>query len=90
MGDDPNEQNFREFLRALVAADFVEGTALGVMKFVIANSREKLSQKQEAVFQKQVIDEFVHEKCKVCNQTIPWSEMFQAIDSGVCAACVRR
>jgi hypothetical protein len=87
MSDDPEEVEFRRFLQKLIDGRHLEDPARGITKLVIDKGREVLSEKQEFVFQKDVIDEYVHETCDRCHQDIPWCEMFHAIDTGLCAAC---
>jgi hypothetical protein len=82
-----DEFQFREFLQQLVKAGYLDGKALGITALVIDKGREELSEKQEFVFQKEVLERYVHERCRVCQQKIPWCEMFFAIDRGECAAC---
>jgi len=87
MSDDPDKMQFNGFLQELVDARYLEDPTRGITKLVIDKGREVLSEKQDFIFQRHVIDEYVHEKCEVCHQKIPWCEMFHAIDSGLCAAC---
>jgi hypothetical protein len=37
-----------------------------------------------------VINPLITEGCKTCGNEIPWSEMYQAIDSGRCLACISK
>jgi hypothetical protein len=89
-GPPSEESQFKDFLNQLINAKYLEGAALGITKLVIDKGREALSGKQEYVFQKDVIDRFVHERCKTCHDTIPWCEMFFAIDRGQCVGCDQR
>ncbi len=88
MSDDPEGMEFNGFLQELIDARYLEGPARGITKLVIDKGREALSEKQEFIFQRHVIEEYVHERCNMCHQPIPWCEMFHAIDKGLCAACV--
>ena len=88
MSDDPDRMQFNGFLQQLIDARFLEDPALGITKLVIDKGRDALSEKQEFIFQRHVIDEYVHEACDMCHQDIPWCEMFHAIDRGLCQACV--
>ena len=90
MSDDPDKMECGRFLQELISARYLEDPARGITKLVIDKGREALSQKQEFVFQRNVIDEYVHERCDMCHQKIPWCEMFQAIEGGLCAACASR
>jgi uncharacterized membrane protein len=87
MSDDPDKIEFIRFLKELVHARYLEGPALGITRLAIDKGREALSEKQAFVLHRNVMDEYVHERCGMCHQKIPWCEMFQAIDTGLCAAC---
>ena len=87
MSDSHDMMEFNGFLQQLIDARHLEDPARGITKLVIDKGREALSEKQELVFQRHVINEYVHEKCGSCHQNIPWCEMFHAIDTGLCAAC---
>ena len=87
MSDDPDKTDFGQFLQELISAQHLEDPARGITKLVIDKGREALSQKQEFVFQRSVMDEYVHERCDMCHQKIPWCEMFHAIATGLCSAC---
>lgn len=84
---DQNRMEFNGFLKQLINAGYLEDPALGITKFVIDNGYAEMTPKQNFVFQKEVIEGFVHEECEMCHQEIPWPEMFFAIDKGACAAC---
>jgi NAD-dependent SIR2 family protein deacetylase len=88
LSDDSDEIEFRGFVRELIDADYLQDSTLGIAKLVMDEGREKLSVKQNFVFQKNIIDEYAHQKCEMCHQKIPWSEMFSAIDTGLCARCI--
>lgn len=86
MSDVDNE--FTAFLEELLSLERIEGVAAGITKKVIAQGRDSLSQKQDYVFQKEVLDEYVYESCDVCCNSIPWSEMVDAYDNGGnCGRC---
>ena len=79
-----------EFFKQLIQAKYLEGPALGITTLVIAEGVRGLSEKQNYVFQREVMDRFVHEECESCRQKLPWCEMFFAIDRGECTACDAR
>lgn len=81
------DDSFNEFLQTLVDAGRLEGAALGITKLVIDKGIESLSEKQKYVFQTQVIDEYTVDECMRCGHAIPWSEMYLALDSGMCSYC---
>ncbi len=87
MSDDPDKMEFNRFLQILIDGRYLEDPACGIAKLVGDKGREALSEKQEFVFQRHVIDKYVHEECERCHVKIPWCEMFHAIDTGLCAAC---
>jgi hypothetical protein len=78
------KDEFNDFLKELIRVGFLEGKALGITKFVIDQGCDKLTKRQEYVFQNEVIDRFVHETCEVCGEKIPWYQMYSAIESGRC------
>jgi hypothetical protein len=87
---DADKMQFDDFLQDLIKGRYLEGAALGITKLVISQGRESLVGKQDFIFQKFVLDEYAHERCAVCNQKIPWCEMFHAINNGLCAACIQK
>jgi len=86
----PHPDSFAGFLQELVDARYLEGSANGITKQVIHQGCESLTGAQEAVFQREVIDPYVRKKCDCCGNTIPWPEMFQAIRTSRCLACIIR
>ncbi len=89
-GGNWDEATYYGFLEELVEAGYLEGAALGITKRVIHEGRDSLTENQDYVFERYVLGEYVRDKCNVCHQTIPWCEKFQAIQSGLCAACLIR
>jgi len=83
---DRNDHEFAEFLTQLIKSGRLEGAGLGVFKFVLAQGDQSLTEPQKAIFYG-LMNNFVHDKCDLCSQEIPWSEMYSAIDTGTCAAC---
>jgi len=85
---DYEDNDFKLFLQQLVDNKHLEGVELGITKLVIDKGIESLSEKQQFVFQKEVLDEYVVEECKRCQISIPWSEMYEAgTDHGLCNYC---
>jgi len=83
---DKDDHEFAAFLDQLIRSGKVEGAALGIFKLVRNQGDGVLTERQKAIFYG-VMNNFVHDKCEMCSQDIPWSEMYAAIDGGVCAAC---
>ena len=75
---DEDLREYRSFLQQLIDNDKLEGSALGITKYVIQNSETDLSKKQAYIFEREVKNKFILERCKICSSTIPWSEMFEA------------
>ena len=73
-------EDFVSYLEELVAVNRIEDeVALGISKFIIANSPKELTDKQWYTFlEKGLMDNYV-EDCERCTTTIPWSEMFGAV-----------
>lgn len=83
-----DEDGFKDFLKQLVDLGHLEGAALGITKIVIDGGQGKLTQKQNYVFEKHVLEEFTAESCDRCGSNIPWSEMYDAVtEHGLCNYC---
>ena len=83
--DDPD---FIDFLRVLVERGELEGAALGVTKQTIARGVESLSAAQRVVLEKHVIRKHAIEYCERGSESIPWSQMADALDNGgYCGYC---
>ena len=85
MTPDKDEMEYIYFLTQLVNGKGIEGAALGIAKQTIDKGRASLSDRQ-----REALDGFVNQRlievCVVCHQTIPWSERYEAMDTGRCAA----
>jgi hypothetical protein len=82
------DDGFRDFLKQIVDMEHLEGPALGVTKQVIEKGEESLSEKQNHVFKKYVIDEYTVQECSRCGHDIPWPEMYDAAtEHGMCNWC---
>lgn len=84
-----SEQNeIDELLELLVSNVHLKNPALGITKQVIDRGADSLSKKQKYVFENEVLKKYVLESCSICGGTIPWSEMYPAIENGgVCGYC---
>lgn len=79
---------FENFLSEVINAGHLDGKALGITKQVIEKGQDSLSDKQEYVFKKEVVREFISMKCGRCGNGIPWSEMYAASgNGGFCGYC---
>ena len=75
------------FLKQLINGKKLEGAALGIAKQAADRGPDALSGNQTAVLEI-AIEQLVNTECESCHNDIPWSEMYQAIDSGRCLACI--
>ena len=86
--------DFKMCLEKLIKLNLIEhiehDAAVGIAKFVIENGTENLSNKQEYVFKKYVLDKFFDRKCSSCGEQIPWCEMPAIIEDTkkICGACL--
>jgi hypothetical protein len=82
------EVEFNSFLEELVKTGDLRGTAAeGIAKYILAEGKEKLSEKQKFVFEPDILKKF-SATCEECYQSIPWSEAYEFYHSpGRCAAC---
>jgi hypothetical protein len=79
------EQAFHEWLRKIT--DQLEQPALGITLQVLDKGLSGLSDKQLYIFERYVVEERVTAQCSLCSHCIPWSEMYQARDTGLCSYC---
>ncbi len=85
-----DDDNFSEFLGALLESDMLDQPATGIVKLVMDKGEQVLTEKQKNVFQKYVIDIYVNKECKRGGCDIPWSEMYEAYDNGgYCSWCAK-
>jgi hypothetical protein len=85
---DPVEDSRDDFLQQLIDAGWLQGTALGITKKVIAEGEDVLSEDQKFVFHRYVLDVFVIRECSRMGCEIPWSEMLMAHENGgLCGYC---
>lgn len=83
-----DDDDFAGFLQQIVDMGDLEDTALGITKQVINQGEKSLSEKQEHVFQRYVLDRFTVSKCSRCGSDIPWCEMYDAsTKNGMCNYC---
>jgi len=87
---DQGKMEFNGFLKQLIKTEFLEDAALGITKYIIDHGREKLTSKQNFIFQKEIMDKFVHEECEMCHQEIPWPEITFAVNKDVCVLYLKQ
>lgn len=81
------EEDFSSFLEELVDSWHLESKQAGITKRVIDKGYDSLSLKQKYVFN-YMIQSLCIDRCTLCKDEIPWSEMFAAIDNGgYCSLC---
>jgi hypothetical protein len=78
-----------EVLEYLTENGYLEGAAHGIALQVIGKGRSSLSPKQEAVFQRYVVDEYFNLECARCHIPMPTCEIVYALASGdgLCSWC---
>lgn len=84
------EEDFPDFLDTLIKGNMLEPMAAGIARIVLDKSIAALSDKQRFVFEKDVLGYFYVERCELCGEEIPWSEMLEAADNGgYCSRCAQ-
>jgi hypothetical protein len=89
MNPDKDDLDYVFFLKQLIGGKKLEGPALGIAKQAVDKGPDGLSGIQAATLEI-VINPLITEECKTCGNEIPWSEMYQAMDSGRCLACISK
>jgi hypothetical protein len=84
------EEDFPEFLTALIEGHMLEPMAEGIARIVLDKGVKALSDKQRFVFEKEALGYFYVDKCALDGADIPWSEMLEAADNGgYCSRCAQ-
>lgn len=86
---DKDDLEYVYFIRQLIDAEMLEGAALGVAKQAVTQGPDSLSPPQTGALEIGMRS-YIRKKCESCANSIPWSEMFQAIDSGRCLGCITK
>lgn len=89
--EDENFSYFQKCLEKLLEYKFVDfPEESGILKYIIANGTENLSQKQQRIFDKYVVAKYFNMTCAKCGETIPWCEMPYVIEDEIkiCGSCV--
>lgn len=88
--DRMDDEGYSDFLRDLLETGKLDQPAEGITQLVLDKGERVLSEKQQHVFQKYVIDVCVNKECKRCKCDIPWCEMLEAHDNGgYCSWCAK-
>jgi hypothetical protein len=87
MHPDKDDMEYVDFLKQLISGKRLEGASLGIATQAVVKGPDTLTENQTAVLEI-AIKEIVSVKCDSCHNDIPWCEMYQAIDSGRCLACI--
>lgn len=84
-----NERDFQLYVQQLLDAGRIESsTAEGIAKKIVSDGTEDLSEKQEDTFIRYGLKEYNYiESCEMCTDSIPWHEMYDALDDGYCSHC---
>ena len=85
--DDDDDDGYADFLGELLI--HLDGAAQGITKLVIDKGADVLSEKQQYIFERDVLSQYVTKECARCGTTdIPWCEMYGAHDNGgYCGYC---
>lgn len=82
------EDDNTDFLQELIDQGHLSDVAAGVTRQVIGQGEESLSDKQKAVFEREVREPFLNHRCSRCDEMIPASELSGAMDNGwLCSWC---
>lgn len=78
-----------DFVDDLVRSGRLEDPALGIAKKVVADrGTQNLSEKQMYVYENYVLKPNIIKECTLCCESIPYSEMAEALDNGgYCSHC---
>ena len=87
MSVDKDDLEYVLFIEELISGDHLEGAALGIAKQAVTKGPDSLNGNQSAVLEA-AIREFSPEECGTCHNEIPWSERYQARNSGRCLGCI--
>lgn len=81
------EDDFNGFVEQLIESGRLDDKQSGIAKLYLDKGYEVLSEKQKFVFDKAIEDNSV-DSCERCGDSIPWCEMFEALDNGgYCGYC---
>ncbi len=69
----------QKILELLVEDKVLEGPALGIARQVLSRGRESLTERQEHVFQRFVVDQYINPLCRRCQSRLTTSEALNAL-----------
>lgn len=83
------ERNFRDYLQRLINSESITGDAAGITRQVIAQGRESLSDTQEFIFNKNVMETYGTPTCEQCETHVPYDQVFidPFQETLYCASC---
>jgi hypothetical protein len=80
--------DFKDFLQQIADSGRIDGHALGVIRQVIGQGLDSLSEKQNYVLEHDVLEPYRISRCSCCRINILWCEMFEAYhNGGLCEWC---
>jgi hypothetical protein len=83
-----DEDRLADYLKELITGGDLQDAALGVAKQFLTKGYGSLSEKQEYVLDQHIIDVYVAQRCKRCEEKISWEEMYFAYQNGgYCGYC---
>lgn len=80
----------RQHLQYLIERGHLEGIAAGITKQVLERGEMSLSSAQQAVFERQVKEQYFTPKCGVCGDDVPVAEYARWEDEKLCFNCSSR
>lgn len=75
------EEDFNGFVVQLIDSGRFDDKQSGIAKLYLDKGYDILSEKQKYVFDKAIEDNVI-DYCERCGNSIPWCEMFEALDNG--------
>ena len=82
-----SEEDFIGYLKDLNNIEHFEGPAAGIIKQVLHLGHESLTANQMYVLTNHVILPHYVDECDLCANDIPWCEMMDAEEDGLCSWC---
>ena len=88
IGED-DKRDFQQFVQQLLDVDRIESSAAkGIAMKIVSDGTEGLSKKQEDTFVEYGLKKYNYiESCGLCENSIPWHEMYDALDDEYCSEC---
>ena len=87
MAYDHGDSDLVEWLKELISDGSLSDAALGITKQFLDRGWSSLSERQQFVFSKHVIDSNI-KQCRFCEHEIPTNEMYaSSTNGGYCSSC---